>query len=342
MIVTFYSYKGGVGRSMALANIAELFYRAGLTVLMVDWDLEAPGLERFFFDSGNKDVDERPGVMDLLLDYKNKMETSIVDFTKDYADLPFLKLSDCLIDIYGDNDNLGKLLLMRAGRHNSSCFTEYATNVINFNWREFFKSYKGEYFIELLRKELESVADIVLIDSRTGVTEMSGICTYHLADAVLVLCGPLKQGIDGTVHVVNELKRPSVPMKRKGRSLKVIIIPSRIDDRAESPFLDEYHLEFIKRFEVLKPENINTSEELWDLKIPHIPRYSFSETLAVKEEGKAHAEPLVKAYRDLATFMSEFTIFSDLFKYRDDPTNSFALILSKILIQQPKEVTSAP
>jgi cellulose biosynthesis protein BcsQ len=41
MIYTFYSYKGGVGRSMALVNIAELFYQAGLKVLMVDLDLES-------------------------------------------------------------------------------------------------------------------------------------------------------------------------------------------------------------------------------------------------------------------------------------------------------------
>src|SRR5262245_46335320 len=50
MIYTFYSYKGGVGRSMALANVAECFYQQGLDVLMIDWDLEAPGLESFFFD----------------------------------------------------------------------------------------------------------------------------------------------------------------------------------------------------------------------------------------------------------------------------------------------------
>ena len=45
-IVTFYSYKGGVGRSMALANIAVLLAQRGMKVLMVDWDLEAPGLGR--------------------------------------------------------------------------------------------------------------------------------------------------------------------------------------------------------------------------------------------------------------------------------------------------------
>ena len=42
MIYTFYSYKGGAGRSMALANVARWFYLQGLRVVMIDWDLEAP------------------------------------------------------------------------------------------------------------------------------------------------------------------------------------------------------------------------------------------------------------------------------------------------------------
>jgi hypothetical protein len=47
-IVTFYSWKGGVGRTMALANIAVQLSQKGSRVLMVDWDLEAPGLLNYF------------------------------------------------------------------------------------------------------------------------------------------------------------------------------------------------------------------------------------------------------------------------------------------------------
>src|SRR4051794_37308903 len=36
MIYTFYSYKGGVGRSMAVANVADWFSRQGLRVVMID------------------------------------------------------------------------------------------------------------------------------------------------------------------------------------------------------------------------------------------------------------------------------------------------------------------
>src|SRR6201991_4389084 len=47
-IVTFYSYKGGTGRTMALANVAWILASNGYRVLVADWDLESPGLDRFF------------------------------------------------------------------------------------------------------------------------------------------------------------------------------------------------------------------------------------------------------------------------------------------------------
>ena len=68
-VVTFYSYKGGVGRSMALANIAVILAKWGKKVLMVDWDLEAPGLVQYFLpfiDRGY--LNEARGVIDFVID----------------------------------------------------------------------------------------------------------------------------------------------------------------------------------------------------------------------------------------------------------------------------------
>ncbi len=42
--VTFYSFKGGVGRSMALINVAGIFAGCGFKVMALDMDLEAPGI----------------------------------------------------------------------------------------------------------------------------------------------------------------------------------------------------------------------------------------------------------------------------------------------------------
>ena len=40
--------KGGTGRTMALANVAWILASNGLKVLVVDWDLDSPGLHRYF------------------------------------------------------------------------------------------------------------------------------------------------------------------------------------------------------------------------------------------------------------------------------------------------------
>jgi MinD-like ATPase involved in chromosome partitioning or flagellar assembly len=68
LVYTFYSYKGGVGRSMALANVGVLMATEGYRVLLIDWDLEAPGLEVFFHHDGKLlgDPSATPGVVDLL------------------------------------------------------------------------------------------------------------------------------------------------------------------------------------------------------------------------------------------------------------------------------------
>ena len=42
--ITFYSYKGGTGRSLALANAARYLARLEFKVVALDFDLEAPGL----------------------------------------------------------------------------------------------------------------------------------------------------------------------------------------------------------------------------------------------------------------------------------------------------------
>ena len=74
MIYTFYSFKGGVGRSMALANVAECFRQAGLRVALVDWDLEAPGLEHYFYEdrAAIERVCSGLGLIDLLLTYQRQ------------------------------------------------------------------------------------------------------------------------------------------------------------------------------------------------------------------------------------------------------------------------------
>src|SRR5450755_3519482 len=65
-VVTFYSFKGGTGRSMALANVAAALLARGRRVLIVDFDLEAPGLDTFPM---KLDRPVQRGLVEMITDY---------------------------------------------------------------------------------------------------------------------------------------------------------------------------------------------------------------------------------------------------------------------------------
>jgi WD40 repeat protein/tetratricopeptide (TPR) repeat protein/cellulose biosynthesis protein BcsQ len=309
MIFTFYSYKGGVGRSMAMANIGELFYRAGLKVLMVDWDLEAPGLDRFFLGDQDR-VLNNLGVMDMLLDYKKKMAQEM-QMAED-GDFPFLRPEKLAIDLYPESSK-GKLYLITAGKRFKDNFQEYSNAVLSFDWHDFYINWEGELYFEWLRRQFEKMADIVLIDSRTGVTEMGGVCTYQFADIVVMFCAPNRQNLDGTYQVATRFKQQDVVELREGRPLEILIVPCRVEDRAETERLNEFRKEFIDKFSQFVPDELEGGQDtLWNLRIPQVPYYAFNELVAVREKGKARSEDLITAFRSLGDAMARVGELGDI------------------------------
>src|SRR5690349_22743617 len=91
-IVTFYSFKGGTGRTMALANVAWILAINGKRVLAVDWDLEAPGLHRYFRPFlPDKELANSDGVLDMVWQFSlaalDPAEDDAVDWYVPYADV---------------------------------------------------------------------------------------------------------------------------------------------------------------------------------------------------------------------------------------------------------------
>ena len=159
MICTFYSYKGGVGRSMALANIAELLYARGLRVLMVDFDLEAPGLERYFnvanAQTKPRDALMKRGVMDMLTSYLELRALPRIDTPEDFHGgalpmgsfpFPVEPLTEFIVPIYSENSSGGRLDLIPAGRRSGTDFAAYAHRVRSFNWDDFYATWDAEAF----------------------------------------------------------------------------------------------------------------------------------------------------------------------------------------------------
>lgn len=312
MIYTFYSYKGGVGRTMALANAAELFYRAGNRVLMIDWDLEAPGLEQFFFSPEElPQVRQQRGIIDLVLAYKEQMKTKL-----DLADpenLPFEHPRRVAQAIYPRQDrkgaealsSSGQLWLITPGQRSEKTPGAYAQAVLNFNWVDFYTNWAGEVYIDWLRRQCSTFADVILIDSRTGVTEMGGVCTYHLADVVVLFCAANNQNIQGTLEMLRNFA-PADPdisgnneskllQQRGWRPLKTLVVPARID-RDNPDLLDAFERQ-------LAPL-ASQSEVRNDLIIPYISRYSFQEQVAVTAQ-EARSPDLIDAYTRLVYALGE-------------------------------------
>jgi cellulose biosynthesis protein BcsQ len=302
VICTFYSYKGGVGRSMALANAADILARRGLRVLMIDFDLEAPGLEQYF-PIPQERVLRRLGLLDLLLSYKQAMSA-----TEEAPDEPaFKRLQELFLQpVYGQLPAGGKLDLLHAGqRGDAQQLARYALDLRMFDWQDFYLNWEGEAFFEWLRRTLvPDLYDVVLVDSRTGVTEMGGICAYQLADAIVMFCAANKQNLDGTRSLVADFFSPRVTARRRNRPLQVLIVPARIEQR-DAALLAGFREGFEKAFEAYTPEPLRQDRlGFWDLLIPYTPLYAFDERVVARPDRPAQRQEIASSFRTLVEAIS--------------------------------------
>jgi MinD-like ATPase involved in chromosome partitioning or flagellar assembly len=188
---TFYSYKGGVGRSLALANVAALLVQRGHRVVLLDFDLEAPGLDTFDEFAGAK---EKPGIVEYVAEFQRRQ---IAPEIKPFVHA--VKLPEHL---------RGRLWIMPAGRKDKA----YNHLLARTRWAELFNDGLGAPFIEnwKLSIEQEFNPDYVLIDSRTGLTEVGGVCTTAFPDLVVMLFGLNEQNVQGTATVARYIREAAV------------------------------------------------------------------------------------------------------------------------------------
>jgi len=347
VIYTFYSYKGGVGRSMAVANIGAWLSELGLRVVLVDFDLEAPGLESYFASLGTdvERVSDSIGLIDVLESYKRMLpnlelpaflaksgetSTSIIDeappivegsqvrsravpgehLRRDVhgivevldAALPPLRhaLHPLRATERGDG---GALWLLPAGLRSGDRFKRYAESVQRFGWGDFYARYHGEAYFEWFRGQLTDPAhfDVVLVDSRTGVTEMGGVCTRQLADVVVCLAAPNLQNVEGVARMVESMLRDDV-LQRRGRDLQVVMVPARVDN-FNTHFKNMFEREFATHLARYTPTAFTAiGSDFWRLRIPYISDYAYRERLAF-DDPEADRD-LKEAFKNLAAHLS--------------------------------------
>jgi len=193
--ITFYSYKGGSGRSLALANAAVYLARLGLKIVAIDFDLEAPGLHyKFSTDPDGKALPIARGIVDYI-------DSFVAGDTP-----PSVRELAVNVPVPGVDKPL--LHLIPAGQIPSR---EYWLKLSRINWHDLFYSPGAQgvqIFLELKSRILEDFnPDFILIDSRTGITEMGGVATAILADMVICLVLPTAENLEGARAVLRSLKR---------------------------------------------------------------------------------------------------------------------------------------
>jgi len=284
-IVTFYSYKGGTGRSMALANLACLAARevSPGRVLMIDWDLEAPGLNRYFPESEQPENANRPG----LIDYFVRLTELLTPETYEkLAGRDGAQVLESLIplDDYIAHDVGLSLDLMKAGRMDR----DYPDRIASFDWVGLFRKYYRVY--RAFRDQLSSRYSWCFVDSRTGLSDTSGICTMLMPEKLVAVFTPNRQSLDGVINLASraiEYRRSSDDT----RPLSVFPLPSRIVTE-EHKFLQEAQERYRKVFEEClqggyELKSCNLASYFEEVAIPHKGFYGFNEMVALRDDPSA-------------------------------------------------------
>lgn len=182
IVATFYSLRGGVGRSTALAYTARLLAMERRKVVCIDMDLEAPGLAALF---GVQDqVQDGQGVVKALLDY-------------DLGDKP--DLTKHLLRLSDEYD----LYLLPAGRIGP----DYARRLRLLDPESWYREDTNplRQLMEAVRGSLPFVPDVVLVDARTGITPLSAPLLFELSDLAVIVFFPHPQAKRGTEWLVRGL-----------------------------------------------------------------------------------------------------------------------------------------
>lgn len=320
-VITFYSFKGGVGRSMCLANVGFLLRDWGYNVLLVDWDLEAPGLENYFesrlreHQPKRERISGQPGLIDMVNDILSEPGKKDPDWKKYVS------------PIFPKEEDKGRLDLISAGKRISTDTgnqdKEYYEKVRKFDVKTFYEKHQGGDVIEKLRSNWKSEYDFVLIDSRTGITEIGGICTIQLPDILVLLFTSTEASFNGIADVALRAKKAQQDIL--GDRLKLLTLPilTRVDG-SEKKLTEDWIGRFINGDNTI-PENLGNIYSNWipngmdigklvhQTKIPHVPYYSFGEGMPVFDtDYDTNVQGIGYSYLTIAGLLATGLNFPDL------------------------------
>lgn len=306
-IATFYSYKGGVGRTMALANVAWVLASAGAKVLVVDWDLESPGLNRYLRPFlRDPYLSRTTGVVEMIQEYGAAVEqltATVPEGPQREAELAELLRAHTKVGRHTDTliwefpVPTGRIDFLGPGRQDEN----YSHAVARFEWSRFYDDQAGRLFTEALRASLlASEYDYVLIDSRTGHSDNAGVCTLVLPDVLVGGFNLSNQSIDGTAAVARQVH------EQTRRDIRILPIPMRVEDVDRTKAL--MRRRYVERIfaGLVGPLFAGAPEEYWgQVEVRHSPVFAYEELLVPFTLEPGDRSTQAQAYVHIAAEISK-------------------------------------
>lgn len=309
--ITFYSYKGGVGRTLALSNIAKRLAEFGKKVCILDFDLEAPGLHIKI-----ENQIQKQGVQVGIVDY-------IYEFSK------IGKIPEDISKYATRLKSPKNMLFIASGNPLSN---DYWMKLAQINWWKLFYSEQSEgipFFLDLKEKiRLKYNPDYLLIDSRTGITELSAITISILADSVVFFSANNKENIQGCKHVLKSIANSDNNLFGIKKDIHFVLSripnPEKPDEKTKEDALTN---KIFSEFNEFK-ENVNIS--IKSFSVLHSDReLEMEECVKIGYEFEKNVGSISKEYLDIFNKLTESDLTEEE-KQRFNNISECEYILSRV------------
>lgn len=293
-IIVFYSFKGGVGRSTALASFAIQRTRMGEKVVVIDFDLDSPGIG-VLLSADKKGTTAPWGVLDYMLE-RPYGRVNLEDY-----------VHACRRE---EVTGSGEIKVFPAGQMDE----RYPSKLSRIDFELPQNSQISHPFLLLLnqiRDELKP--DWLLIDARAGLSEAAGLLLGGLAHMYIIFGTSSEQSWQGIRLILRRLGYQRV---REGESqLECLLVQAMITDVSEvaksaiENFMDRSRDEFVDNYYSEDPDNEDEDEDFWYLRDSDDNEYAPHVPVAIRyQQFLAHFDVI----DDVADRLTEYPGYTDL------------------------------
>ena len=167
---------------------------------------------------------------------------------------------------------------------------DYVRTLQELEWATLYSSGGLGDYLELCRGEWKIDYDFILIDSRTGITDIGGICTVQLPDLLVMLFTANEQNVAGILDVARRASRAHNSLPYDRASLMILPVLGRFDAREEYKRAVSWQQRLASDLKPIidtwAPREVSVNRILNHLTIPYVAYWSFGEELPAIIEGE--------------------------------------------------------